>query len=92
MRELHIDPLVLDKIHPLRKLRWGLYIEQIEIRKKALLEDSRNGFSVKNKDDLKIEHPGIMDFIKKKNIEVYGTSDIDRFSYIPKYKKKKGEK
>lgn len=93
MRELGISPLDLDQIHPLRKLRWGLYLEQIEIRKKQLADEARDGYSTKDKDQIPVEHPEIDEFIRNKNLEVYGKTDVNRFSYIPKYiekKKKKG--
>ena len=92
MRELHIPISDLDKMPPLRKLRYGLYLEQIELRTQKNIKESRNKSGVRDKNTIKIEHPGIEEFINKKNLEVYGTEDGDRFSYIPKYKPKKGMK
>lgn len=74
---------------PLRKLRYGLYLEQIELHTQKKLKDSKNRSGIRDKSTIKIEHPGIEEFINKKNLEVYGTEDVDRFSYIPKYKPKK---
>jgi hypothetical protein len=89
MKELNIQPSELDNMHPLRKLRLGLYLEQYQLYQKQLLEESRQGYGTRNKEDIKIEHPKIEEYIKNKNLEIYGTTNVDRMSYIPKYNKKK---
>jgi len=92
MRDLHIQPSELALMPPLRKVRLGLYLHEISKRQAQLMEESKKGYGLKNRDKIKVAHPEIDEFIRKKNIEEYGTETVDRFSYIPKYTKKLGKK